>query len=234
MLKSLESRLKEQRLNLRQYLTYNGLTEAEWRQANSERARERVVSNLVLQEFARREGIAVEDADVDAEINQILGRFEGEELTQAQEVLTTDEARHDLMDRLFQQKLLERLTGIAEGRIEAAPAPAAESETAVEAEASETSEEGASEGSNAPKAGKAGKAGKGSKKAAAQIAEVGASDDAETASTDATTNAVATDLEVAGGAAEVLGTGDVDTHSPNETGEAEGGGTPADAPGLSK
>lgn len=230
MLKSLESRLKEQRLNLRQYLTYNGITEAEWREANRERAHERVVNNLVLQEFARREQIAVEDADVDAEINTILGRFEGDELTQAQEVLTTDEARNDLLDRLFQQKLLERLTGIAEGRIEAAAAPVAEDAVADE-EPSETAEGTGSVEVETPKATKTGK---GSKSAAAQIAEAGVSEGSDTTSNDDAATGMATDLEAAGGAAEVLGTGDVDLHSPNETGEATGGGTPEDAPGLSK
>lgn len=215
MLKSLENRLKEQRLNLRQYFTYNGITEADWREANRERARERVVNNLVLQEFALREGIAVEDAEADAEIAQILARFEGDELKEAQEVLTTEEARHDLLDRLFQQKLLERLTGIAEGRIEAAPAPAAEGEAAVEDK--EPSENG--------------KPAEGNEQPAAQSAEASAGDAADDG--DAATG-VATDLEAVGGAAEVLGTGDVDTRSPNETGEAEGGGTPEDAPGLSK
>lgn len=209
MLKSLESRLKEQRLNLRQYFTYNGITEAEWREANRARARERVVSNLVLQAFARREGIAVEDAEVDAEITQILGRFEGDELTEAQEVLTTDEARSDLMDRIFQQKLLERLTGIVEGRIEAAPAPTDESEAATDESTQATMEDNTED-------------------AEAQAAHIST----DTAS-DADTGS-ATDLEAAGGAAEVLGTGDVDLRSPNETGEAEGGGTPEDAPGLSK
>lgn len=231
MLKSLENRLKEQRLNLRQYLTYNGITEAEWREANRERARERVVNNLVLQEFARREQIAVEDADVDAEINTILGRFEGDELTQAQKVLTTDEARNDLLDRLFQQKLLERLTGIAEGRIEAAAPPDAEDDAATEEPADTAGEGTESAQAETPKVAKAGK---GSKQAAAQIAEAGTSEEGDTASNADDATGTATDLEAVGGAAEVLGTGDVDLHSPNETGEARGGGTPEDAPGLGK
>ncbi|MEA2572996.1 MAG: trigger factor, partial [Chloroflexia bacterium] len=124
MLKNLEERLKQQRLSIRQYFTYNGVTEADWRVANRERARERLVNNLVLQEFARREGIAVEDAEIDTEIQQMLERFEGEERAQAETVFQSHEARHDMQDRIFQRKLMEHIAGIAEGRIKAAPAPA--------------------------------------------------------------------------------------------------------------
>lgn len=133
MLKNLEERLKQQRLTLRQYFTYNGVTEAEWREANKDRARERLVNNLVLQEFARREGIAVEDSDVDTEIQEIVGRFEGEERTQAENVFQNHEARHDVQDRIFQRKLMEQIAGIAEGRIEAAPASAPAEGDAAEA-----------------------------------------------------------------------------------------------------
>jgi FKBP-type peptidyl-prolyl cis-trans isomerase (trigger factor) len=193
MLRNLEDRLKQQRLTLRQYFTYNGVTEAEWRDANRERARERLVNNLVLQEFARREGLAVEDVEIDSEIQELIGRFEGEQREQAENVFQSHEGRHEVQDRIFQRKLMERIVGIAEGRIEAAPAPA-------RAEA----EEGATAN-----------------------AGVGAAGEDQATGT-------ATDLEDAGGAAELLGTGDVDTRSPYETGDATGGGTPEDAPALDR
>jgi trigger factor len=182
MLKRIEERLKGQRLTLRQYYTYNGTTEAEWREKHREDARGRVIRTLVLQEFARREGIEVDDEEIDGEVNRMLDRFEGEERQQAEAVLGHQEARHDLEHRLYESKLLGRLVGIVEGSIEAAPMPEREESTA-------TGDASAAE------------------------------EDTE-----------ATDLESAGGAAEVLGTGDVDLKSPYETGEAEGGGTPEDAP----
>ncbi|MGA7729903.1 MAG: trigger factor [Chloroflexia bacterium] len=120
MLKNLEARLKESRITTRQYFTYNGITEAEWREGSRERARERVIRTQVLSEFARREGISVDEDEVSGEINTILERFEGKEREDAEKVLGAHEARHDLEDRLFQQKIVERLIGIAEGRIEAA------------------------------------------------------------------------------------------------------------------
>jgi trigger factor len=191
MLKRLENRLKDQRINLRQYFTYNGISESEWREANRDRARERVIRGLVLQEFARREGISVDDTEVDTEINDILERFEGTEKEQARTVLGAHEARHDLEDRLFQRKIVDRLIGIAEGRIESAKPEA---------------EEKAAEGEP-----------KGSKKAKKPKAAKSAED--------------ASDLEKAGGAAELLNA--EEPRSANETGEASGGGTPQSAPGLS-
>ncbi|MDQ5823544.1 MAG: trigger factor [Chloroflexota bacterium] len=207
MLKNLEDRLKQQRLTLRQYFTYNGVTEADWREANRERARERLVNNLVLQEFARREGLAVEDAEIDAEIQEMLGRFEGEERAQAEAVFQAHEARHEMQDRVFQRKLMAQIVGIAEGRIEAAPAPAP-------AEGTDSEATGA--------------------------AASGTDLQADTATTGEDTagqdqaSGTATDLEEAGGAAELLSTGDVDTRSPLETGDATGGGTPEEAPALNQ
>jgi hypothetical protein len=207
MLKSLEDRLKQQRLSIRQYFTYNGITEAEWREANKERARERLVNNLVLREFASREGIAVEESEIDTEVQEIIGRFGDEERAQAESVFQNHEARHDVQDRIFQRKLMEQIAGIAEGRIEAAPAPAPAEGAAGEAAGASKAED-----------------------------DAGASMEASTAeaSEEGEATGTAADLEEAGGAAEVLGTGDVDTSSPFETGDAAGGGTPDDAPALGK
>jgi trigger factor len=203
MLKNLDDRLKQQRLSLRQYFTYSGVTEAEWREANKEHARERLVNNLVLQEFAHREGLAVEDEEIDAEVQRIVGSLDDEQRAQADEVFQNHEARHDVQDRVFQRKLMERIVGIAEGRIEAAPAPApAEGEDA-------PAVEGADMQAETPEAG------------------------GDTGEEDGATGTAA-DLEDAGGAAELLGTGDVNTRSPYETGDATGGGTPEDAPALDK
>jgi trigger factor len=180
MLKNLENRLKEQRLTPRQYFTYSGSSEAEYREANRDRARERVIRTQALQEFARREGISVEDPEIHAEMEQMLEPFQGEERTAAEKVLGTHEAHHDIEDRIFQRKIVDRLTGIAEGRIEAAK-PEEEN---------------------------------------AKAAAVAASE--------------AEDIVEAGGAAELLGTGAADIESNLATGEAEGGGTPEEAPAAKR
>lgn len=198
MLKRLEDRLKEQRINLRQYFMYNGSTEDEWRQANRERARERLVRGLVLQEFARREGIEVDESEIEGEIENMLGRFDEEEKDKARTVLGGEDMRHGLEDQIYQRKILDRLIGIAEGRIVAAPMPAADEAPTQSAEDEDEDKEDDSD----------------------QVQD--GDDDAGTT----------TDLEEAGGAAELLGTEGVDTRSPYETGEASGGGTPSDAPRL--
>jgi hypothetical protein len=101
---------------------------------------------------------------------------------------------------------MERIVGIAEGRIEAAPAPApAEGETAEAAAGADMQAE--------------------TSDASGDTGDAAEADEAA---------GTAADLEEAGGAAELLGTGDADTRSPYETGDATGGGTPEDAPALDK
>ncbi len=203
MLKSLEERLKQQRLTTRQYFSYNSTSENEWRERNRERAKERVVRTLVLQEFARREGIEVDEAEIESEISQMLAGFEGAEKEAAEAVLANKESRTDLEDRLFQRKIVDRMVGIAEGRIEASKPD--QTEAAEGTDEAVTTEDGASEAS--------------AEDTTEDKGEVGGAGDAS-------------DMAEAGGAAEVLGTEGVDLQSPNETGEAEGGGTPSTAPGL--
>ncbi len=125
----------------------------------------------------------------------MLGRFEETEKEQARTMLGGEDMRHGLEDQIYQRKILDRLIGIAEGRIVAAPAPADEEAPAQSAAA--TDGDGSNQGEE-----------------------------------DTGDASAATDLEEAGGAAEVLGTEGVDTRSPYETGEASGGGTPSDAPRL--
>lgn len=124
MLKNMEERLKESRINIKQYFTYNGITEAEWREANRARAHDMVVRRQVMSEFARREGISVDEDEVTGEINTILERLDDEQRQQAEKLFGDHDARHELEDRIFQQKLVERLVGIAEGKIEASASDA--------------------------------------------------------------------------------------------------------------
>ncbi len=132
MLKRLEERLKEQRITLRQFFTYNGITEQEWRNMNRERARERVIRGLVLQEFARREGIAVEEGDVEREIDQMLDTFEEQEKDRARTILQQEEMRDRIEDQIYERKILDRLVAIAEGRAETRTETEAEAEAEAE------------------------------------------------------------------------------------------------------
>ncbi len=127
MLKNLEARVKEQfNIPLRRFLTLNGVTEEEWRAANRDEARQRVLRTQALQEFARREDISVEENEIDAEAAQMLERFDEGQREEVAKALEDHQMRHDLEDRIFQRKIVDRLTAIAEGRAEAAPAPGGE------------------------------------------------------------------------------------------------------------
>lgn len=139
MLKNLENRLKEQRLTLRQYFTFNGISEAEWRDRNHEQAEERVIRGLVLQEFARKEGVSVDSAEVESEIDDMLNAFEGDQKEQARSVLTQGESKSDLQNRIYNRKVVDKLVAIAEGREEAQfkPEPKAEEAAAASTETAE-------------------------------------------------------------------------------------------------
>jgi hypothetical protein len=103
------------------------MTEEQWREGERENARQRVLRTQALQEFARREAISVEEDEINTEVAQVLERFGEDEREQVAKALDEHQMRHDLEDRIFQRKIVERLTAIAEGRAEAAPAePAAE------------------------------------------------------------------------------------------------------------
>jgi trigger factor len=125
MLKNLEERVKQQfNIPLRRFLTLNGLTEEQWRDGEREHARERVLRTQALQEFARREGISVEEDEINSEVTQVLERFDENQREEVVKALDQHQMRHDLEDRIFQRKIVDRLTAIAEGRAEATPADA--------------------------------------------------------------------------------------------------------------
>jgi trigger factor len=131
MLKNLEERVKQQfNIPLRRFLTLNGLTEEQWREGEREHARARVLRTQALQEFARREDIGVDESEIDAEVTQVLERFEEDQREEVAKALDQHQMRHDLEDRIFQRKIVDRLTAIAEGREVAAAAPEAEAKPA--------------------------------------------------------------------------------------------------------
>ncbi len=203
MLRRLEERLKEQRITLRQFFTYNGITEQEWRNMNRERARERLIRGLVLQEFARREGIAVEEGDVEREVERVLETFEEQEKDRARSLLQRDEMRDRIEDQIYERKIRDRLVAIAEGR-------------------ATTQTEGQTQA----------QAGSGAEAEAREAPQAQTAPEPAPESPAQNTQGTAGDLAQAGGAAELLGTEGVDTRSEHETGRAPGGGTPTTAPGL--
>jgi hypothetical protein len=101
----------------------------------------------VLGEFAQREGIDVSDAEVEAAINERMEPYAGTPSEdRIREIFDTKEQRQQLENALFERRLVERLSALAEGR---APEPAAAA-VAAPTEAGEESSAEANGGTGAP------------------------------------------------------------------------------------
>ena len=133
--------LRQRHIDPRRYFSLTGTSEADWRAAQRDPARERLRQTLVLGEFARREGLDVSEADVQRAIDERMQPFVGTPgEDRIREIFTSHDQRHQVENELFERLLIDRLVAVAEGR---APVPvAAEDETAPEAEEAATPEEG--------------------------------------------------------------------------------------------
>jgi trigger factor len=194
--------LQQRRIAPARYFTYEGTTEKDWREAQREPARTALKELLVLREFARRENIDVSDDEVEAEMAQILAPYaDNPQAEQLRGLIDTPQQREQISNRLFERKLTDRLIAIAEGRGDepvesAAPVQASgESETADAVASPDAGVEtgGAVVSSDAT--------------AEAEGATVPAAESVPSGAVPATEQEPGP-LETAGGAAEVLGTGE--------------------------
>lgn len=109
--------LQKRRIAPARYFTYEGSSEKEWREAQREPARAALAELLLLREFADREKIEVSDGEVDEAVEKLLERYdEGEQREAVRGIVDTPEQRSGLRGQLYENKLAERLTAIAEGR----------------------------------------------------------------------------------------------------------------------
>ncbi len=202
------------------YFSYEGTTEGAWREAQHGPAREALEELLVLGELAQRESVVVTDADVEADITQLLAPYgESEQLEQLRALVDTEEQRERSRNRLFEKKLTDRIVEIAEGR---APAPT-ESTEGAEGAAAEGAEAEDTAGADATAEAAEGATAEGAEAAratppdAAQAAEAPAEPDMVAVDAGGAVPATAQEpgpLETAGGAAEVLGTGEAVAEAP--------------------
>ena len=191
---SLAARLQERRIAPARYFTYEGTTEAAWREGQRDAARAALQELLVLREFAGREGISVDPSEIQAEMDVMLEPYaDNEQLEQLRGLLDTDQQRTQIANRLFERKLTDRLIAIAEGQADAAAAADAD---IVDAETVDTAaaDTDAADADAAPDS---------SADAAAPDAPLAPS--GAVAATDQEPGP----LELAGGAAEALGNGSV-------------------------
>ena len=111
-LESLERNLNRQGLKLDRYLEYLGKSVDQWMNEERAEAEARLKVDLVLREFARREGLEPSDDDVTKFVDEQAARDE-ELKAQVAEVKRSASARRYFASRLRRLRVLERLTEIA-------------------------------------------------------------------------------------------------------------------------
>ncbi len=144
-----ERMLRQQGLDLATYLRFMGKSADEFLDEMRPNAERRLVSALVMRKLAEVEEIEISDEDIQTETDRLLGLSAGEEeqdesnLDSLREFLGSESTRNNIRSTLHSQRVMERLTDIAQGKLDEdgdAEAGAAEdaSESAGESEAVET------------------------------------------------------------------------------------------------
>ena len=110
-LEALERTLNRQGLKLDRYLQYLGKTIDQWMADERPDAEARLKIDLVLAEFARREGLEPSDEDVTSFLEAQAAQDE-ELKTQVEALTKTPSARRYFASRLRRQRVLERLVEV--------------------------------------------------------------------------------------------------------------------------
>jgi trigger factor len=127
-------------ITLEQMLQYRGKTHDEAVEELKPQAEEQLKTTLALREVMRAEGLEVDDAEVDAEVERLLGTYEEEQRERARALLST-QLRPTVASSVLDKKLRERLVAIATGEAPAVdPAPEPNTEAVEVAAAGETDE----------------------------------------------------------------------------------------------
>lgn len=145
LIDELESRLRDQGLTLDNYLVMQGVTQEDLRAEHREQAEYRLRRATVLGEVVGREGLDVDEDEIEAEIDALANMY-GARVAEAREVFASPESRRSIRNRLLARKAIERLVEIATGADEAdeqtteqlAAAEASESEAAADDTTDET------------------------------------------------------------------------------------------------
>ncbi len=141
-LQTFRQQLAQNRRTLEEYLRLNNQTEEELRAELRPDAARRLRNSLLLRAIAEREAITVEDADLDAEIERLVGPATGDDpnADRRRELYGSDYFRRILRNDLFERRITERLIEIAtEGRgavlngwVEPEPTPESNAEATTE------------------------------------------------------------------------------------------------------
>lgn len=116
-------RIREQeRMTLEDYLKVTGQTKADLHERLRSIADQDVRRMLVLQEFARSEGLSVSDEEIEQKIQE-LSEAQGDRAESTRRILQSDEYRDRLANQILYNKIIDRLIAIARG--EPVPQPVA-------------------------------------------------------------------------------------------------------------
>lgn len=146
-----ERMLRQQGLDLATYLRFMGKSADEFLDEMRPNAERRLVSALVMRKLAEVEEIEISDEDVQSETDRLLDLSSGDEeqddsnLDSLREFLGSESTRDNIRSTLHSRRVMERLTDIAQGKLDeddSAEDGAADGETeqASEPDATETIE----------------------------------------------------------------------------------------------
>ncbi len=125
MLERTDERLRSQGRNLEQYLKMLSKTQEEYREELRPTGAGRIQRGLLLARIVELEGLIVDEAEIDAEIESASGGY-GRRADQVREAPSSDENRESVRLDLLTQKALDRLAAIARGEAPQPAIPAAE------------------------------------------------------------------------------------------------------------
>ena len=120
-----ERMLRQQGLDLTTYLRFVGKTDEEFMDEMRPTAERRLVSGLVLRKLAEVEEIEITDDDVQSEADRLIGLSASEDeeeqtnLDSLREFLGSESTRDNIRSSLHSRRVMERLTDITQGKIDA-------------------------------------------------------------------------------------------------------------------
>jgi trigger factor len=123
-------------ITLDQMLQYRGKTHDEAVDELKPQAEERLKTSLAVGEVVRAEGLSVDEAEVEAEVERMLDTYEEEQRERARALLTS-QLRPSVASSVLDKKLRERLVAIATGNAPALEAKAVAEDASAAADTSE-------------------------------------------------------------------------------------------------
>ena len=119
-----ERMLRQQGLDLATYLRFMGKSPDEFLDEMRPNAERRLVSALVMRKLAEVEEIEVSDEDIQSETDRLLDLSSGDEeqddsnLDSLREFLGSESTRDNIRSTLHSRRVMERLTDIAQGKLD--------------------------------------------------------------------------------------------------------------------